>query len=716
MVSKAPSALRTRISRRAKLPTRFATASAALFAALAMLQPGAARALPNGVQVKEVVEARRLAGVSLSPTGAFAAVRVDSASIADDRETVSYALVALRGTAPPLLIDGGPPLLESAGVPPAEAARWSPDGHFLYFRKRGADGVQIWQADTATGESNPVTNDTADVEDFRIKGDGSIVYRTGATRAEIEAAEKKAAAEGVVLDDKIVIYAPLLRRSGLHDGAWTTIRTEGTRRRPIVDNLPFRYHVVAPGNAGARAISATADVVGLFGAPYRWDASQTEPPAPTSLSGVLDQLDGGWEKYAASRGRPKVNCRSRLCDGDGFMLAGVLGSAELALMRRGDADTVGLVAWSPKRGSMRTIVDDSSYLTGGDRWDRRPCPVRDGRAICIQVKPDLPPRLIAIDLRTSAIEVLYDPNQALAARHHFRARIVEWPDSKGRPYSGILVLPDSLQAPSGRPQRWPLVVTSYRCQGYSSGGIGDDAPQQVLAGAGIASLCVSARPPAVDPPVLARPYKEYVDGVHAGIAKLASEGLIDPGRVGVSGRSFSGEAILYDVSHGGDYAAASSAGATVLDPYYAGENDTSDPNSLASLVLRYHIKYPIDEDDPAWKEISPALNAGSIRTPLLMQPIEDEYGLGLHLYNAIRKAGGKLDVIIFPDEAHLLISPLHKWINAERNVQWFRFWLQGHEDPDPRWREQYARWEKLCDTRRSEPSTAPVHCVASRGH
>lgn len=29
------------------------------------------------------------------------------------------------------------------------------------------------------------------------------------------------------------------------------------------------------------------------------------------------------------------------------------------------------------------------------------------------------------------------------------------------------------------------------------------------------------------------------------------------------------------------------------------------------------------------------------------------------------------------------------------SVDWFRFWLQGYEDPDPARAEQYKRWDEL---------------------
>jgi hypothetical protein len=31
----------------------------------------------------------------------------------------------------------------------------------------------------------------------------------------------------------------------------------------------------------------------------------------------------------------------------------------------------------------------------------------------------------------------------------------------------------------------------------------------------------------------------------------------------------------------------------------------------------------------------------------------------------------------------------------QRNVDWYRFWLQGYERADPEDREQYLRWRKL---------------------
>jgi len=50
---------------------------------------------------------------------------------------------------------------------------------------------------------------------------------------------------------------------------------------------------------------------------------------------------------------------------------------------------------------------------------------------------------------------------------------------------------------------------------------------------------------------------------------------------------------------------------------------------------------------------------------------------------------------VFPQETHLLIQPIHRLMNYERQVDWFRFWLKNEQDITPSKREQYERWNAL---------------------
>jgi hypothetical protein len=50
--------------------------------------------------------------------------------------------------------------------------------------------------------------------------------------------------------------------------------------------------------------------------------------------------------------------------------------------------------------------------------------------------------------------------------------------------------------------------------------------------------------------------------------------------------------------------------------------------------------------------------------------------------------------------------------SLQRNVDWFRFWLQDYRRPNPEDPDQYARWELM----RSEELCKPDHgCSPARG-
>ena len=52
-------------------------------------------------------------------------------------------------------------------------------------------------------------------------------------------------------------------------------------------------------------------------------------------------------------------------------------------------------------------------------------------------------------------------------------------------------------------------------------------------------------------------------------------------------------------------------------------------------------------------------------------------------------------MFIYANELHMKNQPKHCYEIFERNVDWFKFWLRGQEDPDPAKTEQYAGWREL---------------------
>jgi hypothetical protein len=47
-------------------------------------------------------------------------------------------------------------------------------------------------------------------------------------------------------------------------------------------------------------------------------------------------------------------------------------------------------------------------------------------------------------------------------------------------------------------------------------------------------------------------------------------------------------------------------------------------------------------------------------------------------------------------------QPRHRYEIYERNLDWFSFWLQDKENPDPVKRQQYERWRAMRDAAKKE--------------
>jgi len=74
----------------------------------------------------------------------------------------------------------------------------------------------------------------------------------------------------------------------------------------------------------------------------------------------------------------------------------------------------------------------------------------------------------------------------------------------------------------------------------------------------------------------------------------------------------------------------------------------------------------------------------------------------VEIYASLRLQKKAVDMMYIPDGQHILQKPLDRLASQQSSVDWFRFWLQGYEDPAAEKAEQYRRWEKLCDMQVSQ--------------
>jgi len=348
--------------------------------------------------------------------------------------------------------------------------------------------------------------------------------------------------------------------------------------------------------------------------------------------------------------------------------------------------------WDVSTGEARRLVASRGLLSGSQRYWDVPCALSAETLVCVASGADRPPRLEAIDLATGSRRVLFSPNEALAAdiAAAVPARLIRWQDVRGREFAGQLF--EARRSSGSVPP--PLFVTFYTCDGFLRGGFGDEWPLASLAESGISALCINANPGYVD---VVEHYGQGLAAVDSVVELLAGRGEIDRARVGMGGLSYGGEATMWTVMHSSLISAASIASPSITPNWYLFNSLRDSFRSAARS--NWQLGAP-DETPSQWRAISPAFNVDKIQAPVLFQMPEQEYLVALE-YALPLVREHRADMYVFPGEAHIKFQPKHKLAAYERNLDWFRFWLQGHEDPAPGKMDQYAHWRLMWRAQRT---------------
>ncbi|HKC03504.1 MAG TPA: prolyl oligopeptidase family serine peptidase, partial [Sphingomicrobium sp.] len=345
-----------------------------------------------------------------------------------------------------------------------------------------------------------------------------------------------------------------------------------------------------------------------------------------------------------------------------------------------------LYLWRPASDMLRRLTAADGLLSGGRR-NMVPCAVAPGSAICVAAAPASPPRLERIDLATGARSVLFDPNAELRTSYRPDVRYLRWKSRDGATAAGVLMTRGGMS-----PHDAPLYLNYYACEGFLRGGEGDEWPIPALLDAGFAVACVNSVP-FTGPQIAVQTYRGGLDAVGALVDRLSGEGIVDPRKIAMGGLSFGSEVTMWTAIHSRLLAAVSISSAQ-FEPseYWTSAMPGSDQPSLIRKV--WGLGSP--EDTPReWRLLAPALNAGSIAAPVLFQLPEQEARRIPELYARLARSGTPTELYAFPDEPHIKIQPRHRLAVYERNLDWFRYWLQDYRDPDPAKAAQYERWDRL---------------------
>ncbi len=347
-------------------------------------------------------------------------------------------------------------------------------------------------------------------------------------------------------------------------------------------------------------------------------------------------------------------------------------------------------------------------VRSGGRSKSRPAARTSNTTPELAVRQDLnhPPVLAARNPKGGAWQTLLDPNPQLAAINLGEALRYTWKAPNGATAAGVLAKPPGFVP--GR--RYPLVIQTH---GYSDSeffrtGTSSETANagRALAARGIIVLQIWEPHTAAD-----GTWRESTErGMRlylTAIDRLSSEGLVDPSRVGITGYSRRAAYVLKSIEEAPERftaAAVSNTEPGSLFGYFTFVDGRS-PDDVHTLSEFMAGARPYGDGLQQWADRAPGLRTDRIRAPLMITAGDPPELLVLwNLYAPLRDQGKPVELQYFRGGQHNLTKPLQVFAHQEMLVDWFDFWLNGHEDPDPAKKNQYERWRALRESAAADTS------------
>jgi dipeptidyl aminopeptidase/acylaminoacyl peptidase len=320
----------------------------------------------------------------------------------------------------------------------------------------------------------------------------------------------------------------------------------------------------------------------------------------------------------------------------------------------------------------------------------------DGRVLVgISQAPMTPPNLFVQDLRAHQEILLTDLNPEYQQIQLGQVETIEWTNHFGSKAIGHLIKPVGYEPG----KRYPLVFlgTDSGDQFLSDAYPATTAyPPQLLANSGF--LVILSHYPR-DNKIPANQYPgdmaaafNWMAMVEGAVDFLADRGLAERDQVGLAGFSRTSWLTNFTITHSTyKFVAASSSDSSLYSytgyyKYNIQSQTNGDENQVGGPPYGPTLKN--------WLDYAAPFNAAHVQAAVLMEftgPIEDAY----EFFITLAGQGKPVELYDYPKGSHPLDTPLERLASLQRNVDWFRFWMQGYERLNPEDVDQYVRWHTM---------------------
>lgn len=195
-----------------------------------------------------------------------------------------------------------------------------------------------------------------------------------------------------------------------------------------------------------------------------------------------------------------------------------------------------------------------------------------------------------------------------------------------------------------------------------------------------------------------KPGPSVLDCVESAVGKVISMGLVDPERIGCVGHSWGGYDSSYLATHSDVFATAiAGAPVTNLLTMWGTISEGGSPETSHNEVGQERMDVPWWKDLDAYIKSSPVHGIQNMNRPMLMcfggsdgnvNPL-----LGYEFYNAARRLGKEMVLLVYPGENHSLRQKPNQIDYQQRILEWYATYLKG--EPAPAWITEGIRFADI---------------------
>jgi dipeptidyl aminopeptidase/acylaminoacyl peptidase len=180
-----------------------------------------------------------------------------------------------------------------------------------------------------------------------------------------------------------------------------------------------------------------------------------------------------------------------------------------------------------------------------------------------------------------------------------------------------------------------------------------------------------------------------VGAIVPAVETVLGRGMVDSAGIGLIGHSWGGYQTAFTVTQT-DLFSAAVAGApltNLISMYLSIYWNTGGTDARMFEIDQGRMEVPFWEDLDAYIRNSPLFSIRDMNTPLLVAFGDKDgavdWNQGIELYNAARRAGKDMVLLVYEGENHSLAATGNQLDYHRRIQQWFAHYLKG--EPAPAW-------------------------------